>query len=162
MADVFLSIGSNIDPEENLRLAVRELRRRFGDLDLSPVYRSPPVGFDGDDFLNVVTRLVTDAPPDRIQQELAEIHELAGRCRDAGRFTPRTLDIDLLLYDQLISERPEPALPRSDVLQYGFVLKPLSELAPRYRHPLTGKTLAEHWRQFEGSGHPLSRHRVIL
>jgi len=145
---VYLGLGSNIEAERNLRLAVSELRRRFGELDLSPVYRSPPLGFEGDDFLNAVVGLNTHRPPEEVLQQLEEIHIIAGRRRDGQRLVSRTLDIDLLLYGQLVIDRPGLRLPRGDVLEYGFVLRPLAELTPDTVHPVTGRSIAEHWRDF--------------
>jgi len=149
VARVFLGIGSNIDPEANLRLAVRELRSRFGALDVSSVYRSRPVGFEGGDFLNAVVGMNTELPPTEIIRHLEEIHALAGRRRDDRKLVSRTLDIDLLLYDQLVIDEPGLRLPRADVLRYNFVLRPLAELSPDTAHPVTGRSLAEHWRRLE-------------
>jgi 2-amino-4-hydroxy-6-hydroxymethyldihydropteridine diphosphokinase len=143
----YLGIGSNIDAEANLRLAVRELRRRFGDLELSSIYRSRPVGFEGSDFLNAVVGLDTCLSPQQIVGVLEEIHALAGRGRGERKLVSRTLDIDLLLYDRLVLEKPR--LPRDDVLIYNFVLRPLAELVPDFVHPLTGRRLADHWRSFD-------------
>jgi 2-amino-4-hydroxy-6-hydroxymethyldihydropteridine diphosphokinase len=149
MARIYLGLGSNIDAERNLRLAVRELQRRFGELAVSRVYQSPPLGFEGDDFLNAVAGLDTDLPPEEILRQLEEIHVIAGRHRDAQRLVSRTLDIDLLLYGQLVVDTPGLRLPRSDVLEYSFVLRPLAELAPETIHPVTRRSIAEHWRDFE-------------
>ena len=148
MTRVYLGLGSNIEAERNLRLAIGELRRRFGELDLSPVYRSPPIGFDGGDFLNAVVGLNTNRPPEEVLRQLEEIHIIAGRRRDGQRLVSRTLDIDLLLYGQLVIDRPGLRLPRGDVLEYGFVLRPLAELTPDTVHPVTGRSIAEHWRDF--------------
>jgi 2-amino-4-hydroxy-6-hydroxymethyldihydropteridine diphosphokinase len=169
MARVYLGIGSNVEPERNLRLAVRELRQRFGKLDLSPVYRNPPLGFEGDDFLNAVIGLDTGLAPDELLRRMEDIHAAAGRRRDARKLVSRTLDIDLLLYDRLVVDEPGLRLPRSDVLRYNFVLRPLAELAPEVIHPVTGERLAEHWRRFqadaEGEGacrHPLTEVAIDL
>lgn len=156
MTKVFLGIGSNIDPEANLELAVAELRRRFGNVSLSPVYRGAAIGFEGPDFLNLVARLDTKLTPRRILAEIEGIHRLARRERDGDRFQSRTLDIDLLLYDGLITSEAGMELPRPDVLEYAFVLRPLAELAPDFVHPVTGRTLAEHWRELEPGSPPLT------
>jgi 2-amino-4-hydroxy-6-hydroxymethyldihydropteridine diphosphokinase len=156
MARVFVSVGSNIEPEENLRLACGELERRFGGLEVSSVYRNPPVGFAGDDFLNLVAAFETDRSPEALVAELEEIHDLAGRQRGGERFGPRTLDLDLLLYDDLVTDGPPLSLPRDDVLKYDFVLGPLAELAPDLVHPVTGRSLAELWRDFEDGGRRLT------
>ena len=162
MAKVYLGLGSNIDPERNLRLAIRHLRERFGDLELSPVYKNAPVGFEGSDFLNLVVGLDTDARPEDIDTYIERIHELAGRCRGAERFSSRSLDIDLLLHGDLVRAAPAPSLPRADILEYGFVLRPLADIAPTLTHPVTGQTIAAHWASFDSGRHPLTLVDVIL
>jgi 2-amino-4-hydroxy-6-hydroxymethyldihydropteridine diphosphokinase len=149
MAKVFAGLGSNIDPEDNLHLGVRELRARYGELQLSAVYRSKSVGFDGHDFLNLVACFETEASPESICEEIERIHELAGRDRNDGKWSARSLDIDLLLYDDLVVDDKPVRIPRNDVLEYSFVLRPLAELAPEFRHPVTGKTMREHWQEFD-------------
>jgi 2-amino-4-hydroxy-6-hydroxymethyldihydropteridine diphosphokinase len=160
VAQIYLGVGSNIEPAANLRLAVRELRRRFGKIEQSSVYRSPPVGFEGDDFLNMVVSAETALLPQEVVRELGEIHRVAGRERDGDKLLPRTLDIDLLLYDDAVVDDADVQLPRADVLDYAFVLRPLAELAPAYVHPVTGRTLLDHWRNFEGQPTGLTKERL--
>ena len=155
MAIVFLGIGSNESPEKNLRLAVNELRPRYGDVVLSSVYRSAAVGFDGDDFLNLVVRLNSGDSPLSICNEIELIHNLAGRDRGSNKWEARTLDVDLLLYNDLVRDERPVRVPRGDVLQYSFVLRPLAEIAPDHVHPVTGKTLLQHWQEFDAASHPL-------
>jgi 2-amino-4-hydroxy-6-hydroxymethyldihydropteridine diphosphokinase len=162
MARVYLGIGSNIDPEENLRLGIRELRRVFGEIELSAVYASAAVGFEGADFLNMVVGLQSDDSPGAIQNQVELIHDLAGRERAAGKFSSRPLDIDLLLYDDQVVDEPALKLPRCDVLEYSFVLRPLAELDPDLVHPQTRKTMIEHWQGFDAGSHPLRLVDVIL
>lgn len=162
MADVYLGLGSNIDAGKNLRLAVAELRRLFGDLTVSPVYRSAPVGFEGPDFLNLVVALTTDRPPPEVMAEIERIHAMAGRSRGPDKFSSRPLDIDLLLHGNTVDPTPPLRLPRRDILEYGFVLRPLADIAPDLVHPLTGRRIAEHWRDFGADGHPLTPVDVIL
>ena len=162
MAQVYLGIGSNIEAERNLRMGVAQLRRRFGDLTVSNAYCSKAVGFAGEDFLNLVVGFETDATPDDIERNIEEIHGLAGRVRDAERYSSRSLDIDLLLYDDLVRKSPKLRLPRSDILKYSFVLRPLAEIAPEVRHPLTGLTIRQHWDEFDADCHPLTPVDVIL
>ena len=157
MAAVYLGLGSNIEPEKNLRLAIRELKSRYGDLLVSSVYKSTAIGFDGADFLNLVVGMKSDSTPLDICREIELIHNVAGRVRDDNKWGSRPLDIDLLLYDnQVISERPV-RVPRDDILEYSFVLRPLAEIAPDLKHPVTGKTMLEHWTEFDEARHPLER-----
>ena len=160
MPSVFLGLGSNLQPEVNLRLGVDELARRYDLRSVSAVYRNPAVGFDGDDFLNAVAWVTTEEKPGAIMSALDEIHDLAGRSRGPNAFVSRTLDIDLLLYGDACL--PEFRVPRQDVLEYSFVLRPLAELAPDAVHPETGQTFAEHWAAFDQSRHLLTRTDLIL
>lgn len=155
--DVYVSAGSNIAPEEHLRQACGELARRFGPLEISSVYRNPAVGFEGEDFLNLVFRFRTAEAPEVVVDELERLHRLAGRVRGSERFAPRTLDLDLLLYGDAILPGEHIRVPREDILKYGFVLGPLAELAPGLRHPVTGQTMAELWSRFDRDRHPLVR-----
>lgn len=162
MSVVYLGVGSNIRPEENLSLAVRELRRHYGDLDVSSAYRSAAIGFEGDDFLNLVLRLRSEESPISICNEIERLHDLAGRDRGNGKWLSRSLDIDLLLYDDLVIDERPVRVPRSDILEYSFVLRPLAELAPDLVHPVTGKTMLVHWQEFDAASQPLELVGVIL
>ncbi len=162
MAAVYLGLGSNIDAEKNLRLAVGELRRLYGELTISPVYRSTALGFEGPDFLNLVVALATDVGPSEVIEQIERIHEMAGRTRGPDKYTSRPLDIDLLLYGDLVDPEPPLRLPRRDILEHSFVLQPLADIAPGLVHPLTGRVIAEHWREFDADSHPLTRIDLIL
>jgi 2-amino-4-hydroxy-6-hydroxymethyldihydropteridine diphosphokinase len=162
VATVFLGLGSNIDADKNLRLAVDALRRRYGELALSPVYRSASVGFDGPDFLNLVVALEAQATPFEVLDEIERIHALAGRSRGPERYSSRPLDIDLLLYDDTVDPSPPLRLPRADILEYGFVLRPLADIAPDLVHPVSGRTIGAHWREFDDASQPLTPADVIL
>jgi 2-amino-4-hydroxy-6-hydroxymethyldihydropteridine diphosphokinase len=151
----FISAGSNIEPARHLRLALRELGRRFGPLTVSSVYRNRAEGFEGDDFLNLVASFRTREAPGTIIAELERLHELAGRVRTGVAFSPRTLDLDLLLYGDLVDAKLR--LPRNDVERYSFVLGPLAEIAPGLCHPVTGQTMAQMWSNFDQARHPLQR-----
>jgi 2-amino-4-hydroxy-6-hydroxymethyldihydropteridine diphosphokinase len=155
MAKIYLGLGSNVEPEKYLQLAIRELCLRFGVLEMSNIYRSQAVGFDGDDFLNLVLGIDSDVSPAEIHQAIEEIHRVAGRHRGESRFSARTLDIDLLLYDDLVLDTGPIRVPRADILKYSFVLGPLAEIAPDLRHPVTGRLITEHWAKFDQNCHPL-------
>jgi 2-amino-4-hydroxy-6-hydroxymethyldihydropteridine diphosphokinase len=162
MAIVYVGIGSNIDPENNIHLCMSELRRRYREVQASAVYRSNAVGFEGDDFLNLVASFESERSPQAICEDIEMIHNLVGRSRDGGKWASRPLDIDLLLYNDLVmSERPV-RVPREDILEYSFVLRPLAELAPDLVHPVTGQTMLKHWQEFDGSGQPLEPAGVIV
>ena len=156
MTRVYLGLGSNVDPVPNLKLGICELKRRFGDLDLSPVYQSAAVGFEGDDFLNLVAGCSTNLSVTEVVEQIEEIHVVAGRERSTEKYNSRTLDIDLLLYDDLITDGPPTRLPRRDVLDCAFVLKPMVDIEPQLRHPETGRTLAAHWSEFDQASQPLT------
>ncbi len=162
MATIYLGLGSNKSPEKNLRLGVGELRRCYGELRLSTVYRNAAVGFDGDDFLNVVVQLRSNDLPLAICDEIELIHNLAGRELTSNKWEARSLDIDLLLYNDLIMDERPVRVPRSDILKYSFVLRPLAELAPGLVHPVTGKTLLSHWQKYDAASHPLEVTDVVL
>jgi 2-amino-4-hydroxy-6-hydroxymethyldihydropteridine diphosphokinase len=161
---VYVSAGSNVDPAANLRRAIQALERRFGPLTSSSVYRSKAVGFDGDDFLNAVVGFQTRESAAQVAAALEQIHQAAGRVRGPDSFSPRTLDLDLLLYGQQVIDEPRLRIrvPHGDVMRYGFVLGPLAEIAPGLRHPVTGQTMAELWEAFDKNLHPLQRLDVPL
>lgn len=150
MPRVYISIGSNIDRENNIRGAVRMLRQRYGTLTLSRVYETPAEGFDGEAFYNLVAGLDTDEPVERVRQALANIETAHGRNRGGARFSARTLDLDLLLYDDLVRHADSVDIPRGEITQYAFVLGPLAELAPDLKHPETGERLRAMWDKFTG------------
>ncbi len=162
MAKVYLGLGSNVEPQKHLRLGIRELARRFGVLELSNIYKNAAVGFDGDEFMNLVVGLEADLSPAEVQTIVEDIQTLADRQRGGSRYAPRTLDIDLLLYDNLVLDEPPVRVPRSDILKYSFVLGPLAEIAADLRHPETGRLITEHWAEFDKDSHPLVAMNVML
>lgn len=161
-ATVYLGLGSNVDPEANLRLAISELRERYGELVISDVYRSASIGFEGDDFLNLVVAMRSDCSALAICDAIELIHNLAGRARSSNKWEARPLDIDLLLYNDEIIDEPPVKVPRTDVLEYSFVLRPLAEIAPHLEHPVTGRSMLEHWQEFDAASHPMTRVDVNL
>ncbi len=161
-AVVYLGLGSNVEAEKNLSMAMRELRRRYGELEASAVYQSAALGFEGDDFLNLVVRLRSNRTALELCQDIELIHNLAGRERGSNKWAARPLDIDLLLYNDAIIDEPPVKVPRNDVLAYSFVLRPLAELAPDLTHPVTGTTMEEHWQMFDAGSHPLEIVGVVM
>lgn len=145
MGKAYLSLGSNQQPEANLRLAFAALRARFGEVIASVVYRFPAVGFDGPDFLNAAAVIETDLDPFALNDWLHALEDAHGRDRSGPRFGDRPLDIDIVFYDDLLLEGAgHLQLPR-DELKHAFVLKPLAEIAPDYVDPRSGRALAALW-----------------
>lgn len=149
MTRVFIGIGSNIDRDRNIRNAVRHLTDKFGRLILSSIYESPAWGFAGDNFYNLVAGVDTCLDLPSLATGLRHIEYVCGRRRHEGRFLSRTLDLDLLLYGDLVRHDDTFDLPRQDILQFAFVLCPLAEVAAADRHPELGRTYAELWREFD-------------
>ncbi len=147
---VYLGIGSNIDRDINIRDGLKELQSRYGELSISPVYESKSLGFDGDDFYNLVVGLNTELDIDALGKQLREVEYQFGRNKNEIRYSSRTLDIDLLMYADHISETHH--VPRSDIIEFSFVLKPLFDIAPNLQHPLTGQTMAQLWENFDSAG----------
>lgn len=155
MARAYLSLGSNLQPRQHLPAAVRELRQRFGTLLVSPAYRSASVGFDGADFVNLAVGLDTDLSPTALNDWLHQLEDRNGRRRDVPRYSDRTLDIDIVFYDDLVLDGPgHLQLPRTE-LQHAFVLRPIADIAPQLCHPISGKTMAQLWAEFPACDEPL-------
>ncbi len=149
MATIFISIGSNINANENIRLALDDLADSFTGIVNSTYYESESVGFEGDNFINLVTQAETELDIPTVNEKLHAIEDQHGRDRSGPRFSSRTLDLDLLLYDDEIYENGKLHLPREEILTNAFVLWPLAELVPDKIHPLEKKTYAQLWDQFD-------------
>jgi len=154
--NVYLSAGSNIAPEQNLKMACQQLESEYGELTLSSVYKNPAVGFAGDDFLNMVIGFSTYDKPEVVVSRLESLHAKAKRVRQSDPFSSRTLDVDLLLYGDLVRDG-NPELPREDIEKYGFVIGPMAEVAPELRHPVTGMTMSEIWGGFDRAAHEMQK-----
>jgi len=143
MHKAYLSLGSNERPEHHLQLAVNALRETFGDIVLSDWVQTKAVGFDGPDFINGAAIIETDWDVYRLNDWLHALEDANGRKRDVPRFSNRTLDIDIIFFDDLILQGPgNLQIPRPE-LKHAFVLGPLAQIAPDYVNPESGKTLAE-------------------
>jgi 2-amino-4-hydroxy-6-hydroxymethyldihydropteridine diphosphokinase len=149
MARVYISIGSNIEAEKNVRFAIDALKKQYGDITLSSVYESEAVGFDGDNFLNLVAGLDTKDDVFTVATTLREIEDRHGRDRSGPRFSARTVDLDLLLYDDMIIHQDKLDIPRHEIIKNAFVLWPLAEIAPQQVHPENKQTMAELWDAFD-------------
>ncbi|WP_295804224.1 2-amino-4-hydroxy-6-hydroxymethyldihydropteridine diphosphokinase [uncultured Microbulbifer sp.] len=155
MATVLLSLGSNIDRAKHLGAGLDALVREFGDLKMSQVYESEAVGFDGDNFYNLVASIETALPVGELALKLRQIEDDNGRLRSGPKFSARTLDIDILTYDDLTGVVDGVKLPRGEILKNAFVLLPLSELVPDSVHPVEGKTYQQLWEAYDQASQKL-------
>ena len=157
MPEVYVAAGSNVEPERRVQQAVAELEREFPGVRFSAWYRNRAVGFEGEDFINLVAGFTTALPVQAVLERLHAIESRCGRGRDAPRWAPRAMDLDVLLYGDLVCEEPGLKLPRPDLVQRAYMLGPLAELAPQVLHPTAGLTIGELWRRFDRNAHRLER-----
>lgn len=156
MARVYLSLGSNLEPQRYLTAALDELRARFGALAVSPAYRTRSVGFDGPDFVNLAVGLDTELSPQELNDWLHALEDRHGRRRDVPRYSDRTLDVDIVFYDrQVIAGPGHLQIPR-DELRHAFVLRPIADIAPDFVHPVSGRSMAELWAAFPAATEPMT------
>jgi len=151
MARVYLSIGSNIDQRRHILACLDALADHFGDLALSSVYESEAIGFEGDNFYNLVAGIDTDMGVAELSALLHRIEDDNGRRRDGPRFSSRTLDIDILTCGDLCGDIGGVRLPREEILDNAFVLSPLAEIAGEELHPGVKKTYRELWAAYDSA-----------
>ena len=159
MTRVWISAGSNVDKEKNIRDAIDHLAQEFGALLLSPVYLTKAEGFEGDDFLNLVIGIDTELSPKQLRQKLRDIEDRQGRIRGDNKFASRTLDLDLLTWGSLVDEAQ--GIPRDEILKYAFVLKPLADVAPQETYPGGDQSYAELWKHFTGNKNNLQKTNLV-
>ncbi|MBQ4834003.1 2-amino-4-hydroxy-6-hydroxymethyldihydropteridine diphosphokinase [Pseudoalteromonas sp. MMG010] len=147
MAQIYISLGSNINKEYYIRCALNALTQHFSCLQHSSVFESEAVGFAGNNFYNSVVGANTDMPLHDVCRLLKKIEKEHGRSENDKKFSPRTLDLDLLFYDDVICTTPAQ-LPRDEITKNAFVLQPLAQLAPHFFHPVAKQTIAQLWREY--------------
>lgn len=149
MSRVYLSLGTNIDRYKHITAALNSLSETFGAIDCSAVYESEAVGFEGSHFLNAVVAIDTTLSCGALNQWLKRLEDGYGRKRDVAKFSPRTLDIDILLFGDQVGDVDGVALPRAEITYNAFVLKPLAELAPDLMHPVLHQSMSALWQGFD-------------
>lgn len=155
MAKVYISLGTNIDRKKHVKQGLIALEQAFGSLTLSSLFESEAVGFTGKAFYNMVIAVDTDKSVNHVAQLLRDIEFAHGRSQHAKKFSPRSLDLDLLLYDDLIIEQPAQ-LPRDEITKNAFVLWPLSQVAPEAQHPILKESYLKLWQNYNKTSQTLT------
>ena len=145
----FVSIGSNIDKEIHVPSSLLALKKHFGKIIISSLYETEAVGFHGDDFHNLIVQFDSALEVKAITRILRQIELDHGRTRDSRKYAARTLDLDLILYGDLIISDGRLQIPRDEIERYAFVLEPLAEIAPNHLHPISHKNFEELWNQYD-------------
>ena len=151
MSIAYLGLGSNVNARSHIAAGIAALREAFKIVRLSPAYLTRAVGFDGDDFINLTASVDTSLQPTDLKYFLNDLEDRYGRLRDVSKFSDRTLDIDILLYDDLYLISPVLKIPRPEIMSFAHVLKPLADLAPTLVHPVCHKTIARIWQDYAGN-----------
>jgi 2-amino-4-hydroxy-6-hydroxymethyldihydropteridine diphosphokinase len=142
---VLVAAGSNVDPGVHLPRALDLLERHFSPLQVSRAYANAAVGFEGEDFVNLVVAFRTSLPVAAVIARLHAAEAACGRPRDAPKWAPRTMDLDILLFGATVCAEPGLTLPRPDLLKRPYMLGPAAEIAPDLVHPTARRTLRELW-----------------
>ena len=133
---IFVGIGSNIDREKNIKSCIEILKDLYDNILISPVYETEAMGFNGPNFYNLVLSFETEENVYDLKNGLNQIENNHGRHFNETKFSSRTLDIDILYYDDLILSDDKVQIPRKEICEYDFVLKPLVDLVPDFIHPI--------------------------
>ncbi len=145
----YISVGSNIDKDKHTPSSLTALAQRFGDLKISGTYESQAMGFEGENFYNLIVGFASEWPVKQVAKELKQIEKEHGRTHTDKKFSARTLDLDLILYGDLVVSEGRLQIPRDEITRYAFVLEPLAEIAPELRHPVTGIKYADLWLAYD-------------
>ncbi|UJH68311.1 2-amino-4-hydroxy-6-hydroxymethyldihydropteridine diphosphokinase [Allomuricauda sp. SCSIO 65647] len=138
----YLSIGSNLGDRHNLlQQGIFELSKHVGKvLKISSVYENPPIGFNGEPFFNACLQLETSLSPNELLESLLKIERKFGRVRSGGKnFGSRSLDLDIIYYGKEIISTSTLTVPHPEMANRRFVLRPLTDIAPQYYHPVLKK-----------------------
>ena len=155
MPEVYVAAGSNVRPRENLRRALSLLRQSWPEMRVSRAYANPAVGFEGEDFVNLVIGFETDEPLEAVLARLHAAEAACGRPRAAPKWAPRSMDLDVLLYGDTVGEFPGAILPRPDLVRRAYMLGPLAELAPEVEHPTLRRSIGQLWERYDRGAHAM-------
>ena len=145
---ISISLGTNIQRTHFARRGLADLQKHFTEIALSRMFESEAVGFNGSPFYNSVIAARTDKSVEDVVATLKAIERENGRTHSEKKYCARTLDLDLLTYDNVVTTHPV-RLPRVEILQNAFVLQPLAELLPDHVHPEAGKTYRQLWQEYD-------------
>jgi len=159
---VFVAAGSNVEPEKNLARACAEIAHTWPDAHFSRAYRNVAVGFEGPDFINLVIGFSAAQPLHSVIEKLRGIETNCGRPRYAPKWASRTMDLDVLLFGDLVEKTTEYTLPRPDLLKRPYMLGPMAEIAPGVMHPTEHRSIGDLWRAFDRDGHEMTPVELAL
>ncbi len=145
----FISVGSNIDKDTHIPSSLNSLKKLFGKIICSSLYETGAVGFEGEDFHNLIVQFDSPLNAGEIAALLKQIEHEHGRTRDDRKYAARTLDLDLILHGDLILKEGKLQIPRDEIERYAFVLEPLAEIAPDLLHPVSHKNYAQLWNEYD-------------
>lgn len=148
MITAYVGIGSNIDKQRHVERAIKALRALDPALQLSTIYESPALGFNGESFFNLIVEMKTSLTLKAFSAQLREIEYSLGRSENAQKMQDRTIDLDIILFGDLVSDGA-PKVPREDIYKYPFVIQPLYELCPELVIPDDGRSIRQIWQQAE-------------
>ena len=153
MTAVYVAAGSNVEPIANLRRALGVLAAHYPSMRASRAWRNRAVGFEGDDFVNLAVGFETGEDVRAVLGRLHEAEAACGRARNAPKWAPRSMDLDILMYGDMVCDEPGLVLPRPDLTRRAYMLGPMAELAPGLVHPVERATIAELWSRFDRDAH---------
>ncbi|MGX5202847.1 2-amino-4-hydroxy-6-hydroxymethyldihydropteridine diphosphokinase [Aliikangiella sp. IMCC44632] len=150
----FLGLGSNISPQQHIAMAKQALTNQYSQVRFSRSFKSKAVGFEGDDFINLVAEIETKSTLVELIEEIKLLEDQLGRVREGDKFSSRHIDIDILLYADHVCQQPI-VLPRPEIRESAYVLWPLAELAPDLVEPGGSKSYAQLWQAFDAASQPI-------
>jgi len=156
MSYLYISLGTNINREYHVKHGLTELTKVFGALTLSSLYESTAIGFEGSNFYNMVVGAETTSSLEDVAILLRDIEFKYGREKQAQKFSPRTLDLDILLFDELVLNTPAQ-IPRDEITKNAFVLWPLAEIAEELKHPIINQSYGQLWNDYDKASQSITQ-----